>query len=121
MGKEPTIFQVPGVITSIKTMTKSLRITMDTQETLNAEEYKRLFELHNKLGWFTFNIHRIDAEDIIDLPAIKVKQGVKSPSLRFKQVLFRKWEQDNFGFEEFEDYYLWYMEKLIEQTKEQLT
>lgn len=117
--KKSLLFQVPGTITSIKTMSQFLRIQIDTQETLSASAYEKLFQLHNKLGWLSFNIHKIEAEDVVNLPEIKVAQK-KSLSLRLKNVLYRRWEQDKMNFSEFEDYYEWYMESLIDRVKEQL-
>jgi len=113
-------FQVPGAITKIQTLARGLRIIIDTQELLTARDMKTLFDLYNKLGWLSFNVHQIEAEQIVDLPPIKT-DATKTPSQRLRGVIFRLWEQDNNGHESFENFYNWYMEKLIEKLKERLT
>ena len=114
-----TIFQIPAVITKITTMSKWLRLTVDTQEVVKADQLEKLFSINEKLGWFTFSSHQIEPDDIIELPAIKI-DSKKSPSDRMRAVLFRLWEKDKNGYEDFNLYYQFYMEKLIEKLKGKL-
>lgn len=114
------IFQVPAAITKISTMSHSLRLMVDTQENLSDEHKARLFELHNKLGWFTFSVHQIEAENLVDLPQLKT-DATKTPSQRMRAVLFLLWSKDPQGHEIFDHYYEWYMEKIIETLKGRLT
>ena len=51
------IFQVPATIEKIETMGHGLRLMIDTQETVTADDAHRLFAMLNKFGWFTFNVH----------------------------------------------------------------
>jgi hypothetical protein len=111
---EDRIFQVPSYITKIGTMANSLRIIVDTMETISGEAMERLFALYNKPGWMTFNVRPIEAQDIIDLPPVKAQAGQKTPSQRLRAVLYRVWQQDGKGFADFEAYYQAMMEKLIE-------
>lgn len=113
------IFQVPGSITRVSTMANCIRIIVDTQENLNPDSMTKLMNLYNKLGWFTFNVHQIESEDIINLPELK-QDDRKSPSQRLRAVLFRMWEQDPYGYEDFNLYYQFYMEKLIDRLKDKL-
>ncbi len=114
------IFQIPGYISKISTMSDSLRLQVDTQEGLNAESMTRLMNLYNKLGWFTFNVHQIEAEDIVNLPELK-SDSRKTPAQRLRAVLYLMWKQDNCNYEDFNLYYEFYMEKLIDRLKEKLT
>jgi hypothetical protein len=112
-------FQVPGAIVKISTLAHSLRLVLDTQENLSDEAKARLFELHNKLGWFTFNVHQIEAESLVDLPELKTDSN-KTPSQRLRAVLYLNWKQDAAGFKDFDSYYVSYMEKIITHLKEKL-
>ncbi len=99
-------------------MANSLRIHVDTMDTLNGDAMERLFGLYNKDGWFTFNVHQIEAADIVDLPPVH-KEGKKTQSQLLRAVLFRVWERDKRGME-FEAFYESQMEKLINHYKKML-
>jgi len=113
------LFQVPAIITKITTMSKWLRMTVDTQEVVNPDYLQKLFSMNEKLGWFNFSSHFIEPEDIVDLPPIKV-DSKKTPSERLRAVLFRLWEQDNMNYDDFNLYYQYYMGRLIDNLKEKL-
>ena len=116
---ESRIFQVPGEIVKIETLSRCLRLRIDTQENVSADALKRLIELRNQVGWFTFSIRQIEATDIVDLPPIKKKDdGIKSKAQIMRGVLFRIWEKDNEGMEDFELYYDVKMDKFINHLKE---
>jgi len=119
MNNEIGIFQVPASITKISTMAHSLRLVIDTQENLNDDSKARLFEQYNKLGWFTFSVHQIEAENLIDLPQLK-SDAKKTQSQRLRAIIFLLWQKDPHGYESFENYYNWYMDKLIDKLKEKL-
>ena len=112
------IFQVPATIEKIETMGHGLRLKIDTQETVTADDAHRLFAMLNKIGWFSFNVHQIEAEDIVDLPPL-VKQDKKTKSQQLRAVIFRLWEQDKKGME-FDAYYDAAMDKLIDHYKGKL-
>lgn len=115
------IFQVPATISKIETMMHGLKLRIDTQENISPEAMKRLFELRDKLGWFTFNVHQIDPEDIIDLPPLKkIEKNEKTPSERLRAVIYRLWEKDKRGHDSADDHYRFMMEGLINYYKEKL-
>lgn len=102
-------------------MSQSIRIVFDSMENLSDEAITRLFKLRNKTGWLSYNVHQIEAEDIIDLPPInKTEPEDRPPSKRLRAVFFRMWEQDNSGFKTADDHYRFMMEKLINFYKEKL-
>lgn len=115
------IFQVPATIEKIETMANGLRLRIDTQENLSPEAIHRLMGLYNKLGWFTFNVHLIEAEDLVNLPPLK-KSGVdvKTPSQRLRSVFYRMWQQNSMGYASSDDHYAYMMEKLIDFYKDKL-
>jgi hypothetical protein len=114
---ESKIFQVPATIEKIETMTHGLRLRIDTQENLNPESMSVLLSNYNKLGWFTFNVHQIEADDIVNLPPLKKSEG-KSKAQIMRGVLYRVWERDNEGMEDFELYYDVKMDKFINHLKD---
>ena len=115
------IFKVPGEISKITTMSKNtLRLQLDTQENVSPEAMKRIFEWHNQLGWFLFAIRQIEAQDMLDLPELKPTDESKTPSQRLRAVLYRLYEQDSEQFKEFDGYYRFKMEKIIEHLKQKL-
>jgi len=115
-------FQIPSYISGIKKMSRSWRLTIDTQENISGDQLKHLNDLSDKLGWMSFNVHMIEAENIIDLPQLrKLENEDKSPSVRLRAVFFRLWEQDNHGFKTADEHYKFMMEKIIVFYKEKLS
>ena len=115
------IFQAQAQVQSAQTLVDgSIKLAVVTQE-LPAEDLARLFKLRGKLGWFLFKESDIKSEDI-PTEEIKLEGTYKSPSERFRSVLYIYWQQNTDQSEDFTTvYYPKYMEKLINQVKEKLT
>lgn len=115
------IFQVPASILRDKSVAGGARqFVVETQENLDPEHLQRLISLENKIGWFTYSSHLIEADDIVGLPPLKPSDDTKTPSQRMKAVLFRLWEKDNEGYKDSDSHYKYHMEKLINFLKEKL-
>lgn len=114
------IFQVPATISQVKTMASGLRVSVDTQDNLSPDAISRVFQMKGGLGWFTFNQHIIEPDDIIDLPKLKRDDKQKTPSERLRAVLYIYWQQDNHGYEDSELFYRYYVEKVIDAIKDKL-
>lgn len=118
------IFQVPAYIVRDKSLTGGGRqFTIETLENLTPEHLQRLISLENKLGWFTFNVDKIEAVDLINLKDIKIDKSkydkAKTPSQRLRSVLYIIWEKlGSKGV--FQVYYDDILEKLINNYKEKL-
>jgi len=118
---DKTIFQVPGSISKVGSMSRGLlQIQFDTMENVKGEHMTRLFELIDKPAWMTVNTHVIEAEDIVDLPPLKKTDNDKTPAQRLRSVLYLVWKRDNGGYKDFDNYYLYVMNWLIEYYKEKL-
>jgi hypothetical protein len=115
------IFQVPAAIADDIKITphKTIKIKFETREGMVGDAIGRFSEMIGKWGWLTFSIPQIEAEDLLNLPEIKT-DAKKTPSQRLRNVLYRNWEKDNGGHEDFESYYLAMMEKLINHYKDKL-
>lgn len=111
--------QFPATITKLSTMSQSIRLNIDTMETLSDEQIGYLIKLVNKTGWFSYNVHQIENEDILDLPPIQ-KTDHKPPSQRMRAVIYRIWEKEN-SEKDFNSYYEWYMNLIIDKLKDKLT
>jgi hypothetical protein len=115
---------IPSAITQVKTLSQSIRLTVDTQENLTPETFAKLFGLKDKVGWFFFAEHREKLPGVIDtsqLPPIPQREdGQKSPSERLRNVLFVYWKKKTDQKQDFELWRVRWMEKLITNIKEQL-
>ena len=114
------IFQIPGEISKFETMAQgAIRLRVDSQEAIEPEYQARLFALCNKVGWFTFNATKIEAQDLLDLPDFDPSKydSAKSPSQRLRAVLFLVHKSKGGKKEDFDAYYINVMNKLIEQYK----
>jgi len=113
------VFQIPASISRITTMLNYWRLQFDTQETISGDQMKVISEWMNKVGWLSFAIRQIDAQDIVDLPSIKsIEDGRKSKAQIQRNVLYRIWERDNEGMNDFEIYYNIKMDRNINYLKE---
>jgi len=95
---------------------KSLSITLGTPE-LTPEEKAAVMELINEDCETFFNpLKQNDGEMTVTSEVER-----KSPSKRFRSVLFKYWIQLGSPGKVFEVWYVQYMEKLIDNIKERLT
>lgn len=121
MSEGKKIFQVPGYLVGFKTMANHWRISIDTQETIPGDHIKRLVELKDKLGYFTFSLNVLEPEVLLDLPPLKTtEKDDKKPSQRLRAVFYRLWEQNSEGFKTADEHYKAKMEGLINYYKDKL-
>ena len=87
--------QVASNISKITTMgDQPLRLQVDVNKELTAEENAKVFALYNKIGFFIFKEAAILEEDLADVPAyVKEFKSDKSPSQRLRNVIYRVWEK----------------------------
>lgn len=107
---------IPAVIEKFNTLKDgTIKITVETNE-LNNEQKLAVFNMVQKFGYFAFKEDKnlSDAElDILKKLETDLEPGSKSKSQRLRAVLYRSWEQDQKGYDVFDDYYNHRMEKLI--------
>lgn len=75
-----------------------------------------------KAGFLAFKSDPFLSEEMLVLDGLKADYDDtgKSPSTRLKAVLYRLWEKEPEGYEDFNLYYKFKMEKLIDHYKTKL-
>jgi len=115
---ENNIFQISGSIAEAKiTQKNSIKLKIESQENVSPEAMKRMCELVNQLGYFTFNVHKIEAQDIINLPPLRPTDAPKTKSQIMRGVLYLLWQKDSEGIKDSEEYYNIKMDKFINHLK----
>jgi hypothetical protein len=115
------LLQLPAIITSVATKIDCIKFTLDTNGQPPSEHITQMINYQRQAigGWFTFNVHQIEPENIIDLPPLpRTEKKTKSQQLR--AVLYRYWEQDKQGYESSDEHYNMMMDKYINHIKDKL-
>lgn len=107
---------VPSSISGIRTMAdKTIRLTVDAQETLSSEDIASLFEILN----LPINFLVVPSQDDVPSPTPpkpKLDKGEQSPSQRLRQAIFNRWEElaaNAAPQRTFEDYYQATIDRII--------
>jgi hypothetical protein len=110
--------QFPALLDSISTRKdRSLKVILSTQE-MNGIDMAELFAYRDTLGYVTFTSA---PESHIDVPDLPIDSGTKSPSQRLRNVLYVLWEQKyKAQYPDQDVFYIWYMNRIIEQVKDKL-
>lgn len=120
MSDNNQIFQVPAFITEIKGNSKSsLKFKVETMENLSGDAMHRFFSMIDKPGFFCFAVRQIESDDILDLPMPEMEKKSKSQLLR--AVLWSLWNQNDMKYTEFDDYYEFMMNHIINKMKGKLS
>ena len=113
------LFQVASVIQGIRTLSDGgNKLDVITQE-LEPEQMTVLFSLKGKSGYFLFKENDITENDIKDLPDVKIESTDKKPSQRLRACLYRLWETTSRS-KTADEFYVDYMEKVINSIKDKL-
>lgn len=113
---------IPSILESYRSLKdRSLKITFESSE-LNPQELLGIAENINSFGYLAFKKEPFKEEErkaIEDLET-DYDDKTKTPSKRFRGVLFRCYEKNNEGFDTFTRYYDYHMEKVINHFKSKL-
>lgn len=82
----------------------------------------KIAQLNQSFGFLAFKKDEFKQTEIDVLDNLKsdYEEKGKSKSQRLRAVLYKNWEQQSKGYEVFDDYYNFMMEKLITHYKKQL-
>ena len=113
---------LPGIIENITTRKdKTLKVTFGTNE-LRSEQAGELVKLNQEFCYLSFKKDEFKARDLEIIAGIQseFEFNEKPPAQRLRAVFYRLWEQDKQGYKDFELYYRFQMEKVIEHFKSKL-
>lgn len=81
--------QLQAELSNYKSMLKCTRLIFDTFENANPEVLVQILKHHNQVGWLLFAAKPIEAEQMVDLPDIKVEaREAKTPSQRLRSRMW---------------------------------
>jgi len=113
---------IPAILETFSSLKdKTLKIVFSSNE-LNPEQLLGVAKNVQNFGFLAFKqdaFKQTEIDTLKDLDS-KYEDKGKSKSKRLKSVLFVSYKQDNKGYEVFDDYYNFIMEKIIEHYKNKL-
>jgi len=110
---------VPAQLENISTLKDgTIKLVYETQE-LKPSDVGILFSYRNHLGYLAFKPETFDKDQIDMIEGLKVEdfENEKSDSKRMRNVLFRLWQIDKYGYDDFNLYYKYRMNDLIDMLK----
>lgn|SRR5690606_27742334 len=99
---------------------KTVKLTLSTQE-LSPSKAGEMFSLMNKLAVAYISPKEIDQKEIDQVDKIDPEFHGKTQSQRLRAVLFKLHEISPEGFKDFNNYYHFKMDELIESFKSKLS
>jgi hypothetical protein len=113
---------IPAQIEGYRTLKdRTIKISVETNE-LTPEQQQNLFASLSKFGYLAFNEDAFKTAEIEILDGLEADyddKGLK-PSQRQRNVLYVIWTQKPEGYEHFQHYYEYKMEKIINHLKKQI-
>lgn len=111
-----------GAIYGMRTLKdRGIKFQVETPE-MSPADVATLYQLNGRQGWFIFSESRLSKDDIPEKEARKLK-GNKTQSQLLRAVLYRTWEAEPEGFENFDGaggYYEVKMGEIIYDAKKKL-
>lgn len=112
---------LPATITGLRTLKDgTISINLSLQE-ITPEMAARAFQMQNQFVKAYITTEGVVSQEVKEmLNELEIESEDKSPSKRMRNVFYRFWEQDKQGYEDFELFYRWQMNKIIEHFKNKL-
>jgi hypothetical protein len=110
---------IPSMLESISTLKDgTIKLVFETQE-LRPSDVGILFSYRKGIGYLAFKPESFDQDQVKMIEGLKVIEfeGEKSDSKRMRNTLYRLWEQDKRGYDDFNLYYKYRMDNLINMLK----
>ena len=100
---------------------RTLKLSFETQEP-TPEQLVAIVNNAQKFGYLAFkeDAFKQQEKDQLEQLESEYQDKGKSPSKRLKNVLYVNWQQDPQGYEDFNRYYDFHMEKMITHWKSKL-
>ena len=112
----------PAILESWRTLKdKTYKITFETNE-LTPEQAAGISSNLQRFGFVAFKeeAFKEKEKEYIDSLETDFDDQQKTPSRRLRAVLYRNWEQNKEGYEDFQLYYNFKVEKIITHYKDKL-
>ncbi len=113
---------IPGIPENLTSRVDgSWKLTTGFNE-MTPEMVSELVKALHKWVFFAMKIDEFKPKDLELISSLQSEMefSEKPPSQRMKAVLYRLWEVNNEGYEDFELYYRFHMEKIIKHLKSKL-
>lgn len=109
---------VPSILESISTLKDgTIKLVFETQE-LKPVDVGTLFSYRKGIGYLAYKPELFQEDQIKLIEKLKVEEfETKSQSKRMRDILYRLWEQNNQGYEDFNLFYQYRMNHLCEVLK----
>lgn len=100
---------------------RSWKIVLGTQE-LTPQEIGTIGAMQNQIAFVAINPDPFTTKqkEMIENTKAYLVDGGKSQSQRLRGVLFVNWQNENLGYENFHDYYINQLDKIISHFKSKL-
>jgi hypothetical protein len=98
---------------------KTIRLTIGTQE-LSPNTAAEIFSMNQQFCYFAIKHESFMKSEIELVDNIKADFNAKTPSQRLRNILFRIYEQDNEGYNDFNNFYIAKMEQICEHYKNKI-
>lgn len=111
---------IPVIVENISTRKdNTVKLTLGTQE-LSPSKAGEAFTLLNKMAMCYLSAKEVNQREIDQVDKLEPEFGGKSQSQRLRNVLFLLHQQDNEGFSQFDAFYKFKTEQIIEHYKTKL-
>jgi hypothetical protein len=113
------MIMIPAVLETLSTLKDgTIKLVFETNE-LRPADVGILFSYRNNYGYLAFKPETFSKDEVEIVENLKCAEfdGEKSESKRMRNVLFRLWEQNKHGYDDFNLYYKYRMANLIELLK----
>ena len=113
---------IPAILESFRTLKdKGMKLTLETNELTPSQ----VMDLMSLVGGFCFvafkkDEFRKEEQSLIEGLESGYEDNEKTPSQRLRAVLFVLWKQKNEGYEQFDDFYRFKMNQVVEHFKGKL-
>jgi hypothetical protein len=110
-----------GLIESLSTRKdKSIKVSIGTQE-LSPKESAELFQMSQQFCYIAIKPEPFQHEEIDTINSLKTEfSEIKSPSKRLRAILYRNFELNNEGYQDFNMFYFAKMDEICEMFKSNL-
>ena len=114
---------IPSILDTMATLKDgTIKLIFETNE-LRPADVGILFSYRKSMGFLVFKPETFNQDQIDIIESLKGSEfeNEKSDSKRMKNVLYRLWEQDKKGYDDFNLYYKYRMNDLIIMLKNEFT